>query len=232
MITTYLEKLIHSGLAKYNTFVFGTGGVGQIPVEPGSSIVITDFIYFNFCDVDGQINDSTEWFRRSVHQVDFYSEKSRNSYVFRSNVDGILISPGNSDLPYSNGHVKVDCYLVHDSDVHINVNTILPPNVWTIDFGLLPGKVNETENPLGYQNLNAVRKVDFGNNEEYIPYGLNRGTAAGIGGRGQMRVNVDLGSILKTPNVNDVRSAMIYPIINIGYVQINKSLGKIAQGTK
>lgn len=50
MLTYGLEKLIQKGLAEFQTFTFGAGGVGRIPVPDGSFIIITDFDYFYFAD--------------------------------------------------------------------------------------------------------------------------------------------------------------------------------------
>lgn len=52
MLTPYLEQLIHEGKAEYRETAIGGSGVGTIPVQPNERVVITDFIWNPFTDVD------------------------------------------------------------------------------------------------------------------------------------------------------------------------------------
>lgn len=124
MLTAALEKLILCGKANYNTFVVGGSQKNILNVQNDRFIIITDLTYY--CSVNlgnkaldagvAQINDL---FNNHLNtQLKIFSTKSQNSFLFRNNV---LIQPINAAFTSFNlspsGNVKLDTYLIHESDV-------------------------------------------------------------------------------------------------------------------
>lgn len=62
MLSQELEKLIRDGKARYKSYAVGGSGVGTIPVQANEKIVITDFTWFPFCDVDISSVGTLEYF--------------------------------------------------------------------------------------------------------------------------------------------------------------------------
>jgi len=62
MITPYLEELIRSGAAKYRSMAIGGSGVGTIPVQQNEKVVITDFTWNPFCDIQALPIGSIDYF--------------------------------------------------------------------------------------------------------------------------------------------------------------------------
>jgi len=232
MVSYLLEKLIHEGVARYNTHVIGSSGVGRIKVREKSFLVITDFTFYHFSDTgQGGVADPDEWLRRSVHQLDFSSEKYRNHYVIRGDVNTIMV-PGSDN--YSLGHSKYDTYLLHTSDVHINIITMPGADTWATNYSAVPGESQEFPPPLGYSGLLAVRENDLGTpGVQYLPLGVpgSAPLVATGGYRDQFRADVIAQNVLQDPSGASAKLTGTYPIVNIGYVQVNKEAGKIAQGT-
>jgi hypothetical protein len=124
MLTPALEKLVLCGKASYNTFVAGGSQKHILNVQNDRFIIITDLTYY--CSVNlgnraldaglAQINDL---FNNHLNtQLKIFSTKSQNSFLFRNNV---LIQPINVGYTSFNlspsGNVKLDTYLIHESDV-------------------------------------------------------------------------------------------------------------------
>jgi len=233
MLTPHLESLIYQGLANYNTAVIGGSGVGNIFVQKGSFIVITDFVFSHFADVDeANIGDPNEWLLRANHQIEFSSEKSRNHFVIRSDFNQLLTAPS---VTWPGGSTTFNTYLLHTSNVHINITSVRPVSTWLVNYSPVPADTNEDLPPLGYQGLDAVRVNSMGQGaREYVSLGDQREVTIPLtaGYRDQFRIDPTLNTRLNNPFIADARGNGCYPIVNIGYVQVNKEVGKIAQGTR
>jgi hypothetical protein len=122
MLTAQLEKMILEGRASYNTFIAGGSQKHILNVYKDRFIIITDLTYHAGANLDKTRGASREAINTFLAdalntQVKIFSTKSQNAYIFRNNVQ--IIPNGNLGefwvLPF--GSVKLDTYLIHESDV-------------------------------------------------------------------------------------------------------------------
>lgn len=225
MITPHLENLIHKGEAQFKTFVVACSGVSVLPVPKGCYIVITDIIYNPFTDVPENNSNGDTWANRNIinrkanKQIEFTSSKSKNHYVLR---DSFVqqITP-----------VIINTYLVHETNVTINICTFrtrTTANQLVFNYGTMPITNDVKQTPLGYGGLNdVVLEVELDNTQQqYLPaQPENDGIAANGDFRNQFKTDYDDDTkLIDSNNVayNGFLKDRAYPIINIGYVLINK----------
>lgn len=246
MITNYLEKLIADGEAQYRTHVHAISGIGVIDVPEGTHVIITDFTYFPFADPEEEEDgfDAQEFINRSVHQVEFQSKTSKNNFIIR---DTLQLSANNQSFPPPGGMridaipnfgppIKFDTYLVHGNDIRLRIGTVQLP---APQIGILAGPVfGEPPFPNGYGLDPAIIAVQgTGSNLSfYTPQGQDVAKESGFpiqtgqAVTDQLRIPyVDFAgfeSELKfLLNFNQTPLAnRTYPIINIGMVQINRTI--------
>lgn len=181
---------------------------------------------------------------KSVHQLQFRSAKSIDKYIIRETL-GLLIFP-NDTVPFTvtpNGYYHKDCYLVHTSNVEINILTVPPVSEWEITVDKLPLKSNEPPQPLGYgqtaSGLNAVRQIVFDNalqTQQYFPLTNKRDDLNLIPGQYREQFKVDANEKNKlNPPVPQGEDTLVvgknYPIVNVAYVQVDMNYNKFVKGT-
>lgn len=229
MITPKLEELIHCGKAAYKTFVLGLSGNNVIPVTKGKYIVITDILYYPFTDMPEALDQSNYFdiLKKSNKQIEFTSSKSKNHYVIRDS------------LPNAALNTKIDTYLVHISDVTVNICVIpsLTDAAMTLVYGVAPITEDNKAAPVGYGGLADV--LVSANlvtpNEQYQPANnTNSGVAVGADYREQLKVNITNATKLinlNNPIYDGFLKDRTFPIINIGYVLVNEMPNQFLQAS-
>jgi len=225
MLTANLESWIQKGKAEFKTFSFGGSGVGTIPVPTNHFIIITDFDYFYFSDVETE----SDFARRSVFQLSFRSQKSNNHFIIRNGItpvgEGVIIT----FFPYHK-----DCYLTHEGNVQIDIVNVPTTTGWAITTLPLPAKSNEAPQPVGYGigGQPAVRRIDFSGTENYLPLTkLRDDIASGNFYREQFKVDVNAANKLNPPFTGSHLGNFSYPIVNVSYVLFNMNLNEFVQAS-
>lgn len=167
----------------------------------------------------------------ATHQLEFRSTKSRNHFIIRENVQVFPATmAGGIGFWNVNGFYHRDVYLVHTESVQMNISRVPSPDNWTTNYSALPEKSQEFSLPVGYGQgiLSAVRRVDFGGAgaDGYEPLTSEFEDLPGTAPQEQFKVNIQAGRELSDPTVilnpeanNGDRN---YPLVNVGYVLINK----------
>jgi len=196
-------------------------------------------------DVNPEEGDPmTEYLEKTVHQLVFRSEKSVNNFLIRETL-GLLIFP-NDTMPFKvspNGVYQKQTYLVHTSNVEINILTVPPVERWAVDYSQLPNKSNEDNQPAGYgmeaAGLQAVREIIFdaaGNTQQYLPLTEKRDNLPLLPGqyREQFKVDANADNKLNKP-IGQTGDTFIvrknYPLVNVGYVEIFMNYNKFVQNS-
>lgn len=241
MITPKLEELIHCGKAQYKTWVHGSAGSAKIPVRPNSYIIITDINYQGFI-YSGRLNnllDLDEVMLNSVKQLEIASDKSSNHFVIRDTDYRFDNNDPTLFCAFTRDNFKFDTYLVHTKDIFIRVAIFPRVSNWVQTNANQPAQANDKPQPIGFgintagtlPALPTSITIDLGGNavpptdQQYIPLqsdGVTPATITTDGYRNQFRTNYELANAPRatmtgTPNY----SQFAYPIVNIGYVQIN-----------
>lgn len=256
MITTGLEKLILSGKASYKTFVAGGAAKSVLQMGVDRWIIITDFVYYPFipyADVIGGegvpiINGTTgstdlkQLVGKNLTQLNIFSKKSFNHFVFKNNYSPIPID-SDTNTPIMGGDpIKFDTYLVHEEDVTFDF-VREPPNVnppvagvglIQTDFGVSNTSVPSKPRPLDYGGegitdpLGATLNVNLRNEwDDNAGAAIAQTRPLGNGSIGFTIPNVGNFNSLQLPvadetsitnGINNV--AISYPVVNVGYVEI------------
>lgn len=114
MITPHLERLIWEGKATYKTFIAGGGQKCNLPIPNDHFVIITDITYFNTLMIpEDRLNDLKYITDKLITQVNIFSDKNFNRYLFRNNFTTAFSSDGQGNFPI--GHVHHDVYLIHQN---------------------------------------------------------------------------------------------------------------------
>jgi hypothetical protein len=236
MIPSNLIDLIERGHAKYKTWVVGATGSSRIPVPKNNYIVITDFQYSHFVDrnFDDETFDIAQALKNIVHHVSFKSnQQERIMYTIRSAFRMEFYEGNNFIVPVV-PETKFDTYQVHSTDVHIDIWRLPDFSNWVMSISRLSDMTAEQPGPLGYgtQNngpyQNVLRSIEFSGvgTEKFVPYGNNQGVPLTAGWREQFFGNIDNNTFLNPPATGSIDCNYTYPIINIGYVLVNRAFDK------
>jgi len=231
MITPELEKLILSGNASYNTFVIGGSDKSILNVSNNRFIVITDITYFHQVNLPEETDNLIEY--RDLNfllkdrlntQLRIFSKKSNNLFLFRNMLNIERYSNSGPLLFYvtDNGQTHLSTYLVHDQDVSFSfcsagdqvtvVNGFSPAEsigfAPPFDFGLQgqPGALIVPQ--VTKFNLSNTRCVPAGNKYK-VPLVTQ-----------SFEFMTDFNAGNKLQNLDN---ASAYPIVLVGYVEINGS---------
>jgi hypothetical protein len=233
MITPNLVELIEKGDAQYKTWTTGATGSARIPVPKNNYIVITDFHYSHFVDRTPDFEnpefDMAAVLKNVVHHLSFVSYGQNYLYTIRSSFrqqfwEGLnFITPSESDTKY-------DTYQVHRNDVHIDIWRLIDFENWIMTVSKLSDKTAEPANPAGYgtlnntPNQNVLREIFFNGllGDQFVPYGENQGIVLTQAWREQFFNAITNVSALNRPATESIDCNYSYPILNIGYVLVNK----------
>ena len=155
MLTPILEKLILCGDAVSGTFTAGGSAAQNLIVPNDRFIVIHKMIHFPYIPVE-DTTDLDALQQGLITQMQVFSEKSFNSFVFRNNV-GVDMAFNNGAFPLFVNQIRtgaptdIDCYLVHESDVAFNFSKGIAPATFTI--GIKPGKAPARKPEFGYGKI-------------------------------------------------------------------------------
>lgn len=131
MLTPALEKIVLSGKGSFNTFVAGGSEKSILNVDNDRFIIITDLTIFPMTPATKLVNwDSATIEAQFVnYQLKVFSEKSYNNFVVKPSmtINGYHDpGSGGDKFTISGGQpVKLDTYLIHESDVSFTVSKAL-----------------------------------------------------------------------------------------------------------
>lgn len=235
MITPHLERLIFQGKAAYMTHVIGGTQKAILNVKPNHFIVILDLHYNYAMKMDkimGDADSLTQLETKFNTQVKIFSSKSHNSFMFRDAVTlAGIAGGGNPFYGMPNGGIKLDTYLIHESDVSFtisNAGTLSDSIAALLDpasIGFAPPYDYGKEGLVGSIPIREVGKVDLSTSgDDFVNSGGELYTAGQVGHNtpNELMFPVDLAN--NYVNIND---AFNYPIINVGYVEIDGNLTDI-----
>jgi len=173
--------------------------------------------------------------KKSAHQLEFRSRKSRNHYVIREDIEIFNRTPFTgleNDFTYNvRGYYHRDTYLVHTESVQVNIINISVPESWAVNYGASSSKSQEENLPVGYGqvgivNLPTVQEATLnGVNERYKPLTPEFTDPLGGAAQEQFKFNTEAGRELQNPSIpliDGYSNGRNYPIVNIGYVLINQ----------
>jgi hypothetical protein len=226
MLTPCLEKLVLCGKASYNTFVAGGAQKHILNVKNDRFIIITDLTYYCSVNVGARALDMTldritDLFTKHLNtQLKIFSTKSQNAFLFRNNV---LIQPINRDNTSFNvspiGHVKLDTYLIHESDV-------------SFTFSYAGARRSVTNGTTKAESIAFPPPFDYGKDGQPGALNIEKITADGFlslstlnGGQleitGGQPENLELSFPVDSNTIYDhVFNSWSQPIVQIGYVEI------------
>jgi len=229
VLSPLLEKLVLTEKASLRTTVVGKSGQAVIPVGADRTVIIVEFDYQHFIDFVDPDN-LNQILSRSVHQLSFKSKKSRNHFIIRDNLQ-TLEMPGPTFVTTVNGYYRKETFLVHNDRIIVQI-VGAPFTTGTISTpGAAPANVGTEQPPLGYgfgafAIPQTVNEEDFPNTYEYSPL-----TVANIPFISTSRFKTSQllfpvsGVTALNPTFNvDEKGQRTYPIVNITYVEINRSL--------
>lgn len=219
MLTAHLEKLILQGKASYKTFVAGGSSKHVLNVDNDRYIIITDLTYFSEVNLPRPFGSSEDLAllleKRLNTQLRIFSRKSFNQYLYRNSINIIQIDTDRFRfVPV--GSTKLDCYLVHESDVSFTFS--VAGNRTNVDTG-----VSETD------SIASPPPYDYGKNGQIGAVavrlvGDSGGTRTANAGQGKVdntQISLELSFPVDTgtqiPNLDD---SSCYPILQVGYVEI------------
>lgn len=230
MLTPTLEKLVLSGNATYNTFVVGGTEKHILNVPSNRFIIITDITYFSQLQTsDGNAHITRNQIENELlpqlnTQLKVFSNKSVNNFVFRNNFN---IAP-TSFLPGANannfffvtptGSVKLDTYLIHESDV-------------SFTFSLAKGEVDVLRDKTPVKSIAYPPPFDYGKGDAALDVRLIgqdsdyrfQNTVAGTvqpfidGKANSLQLQFPIGAATALQNID---TPVAYPIVLISYVEI------------
>lgn len=246
------QAMLNTYFPGFTALVFGAGGAWFVEVTttaPGAAYNgITPNITFNpvppIVDISpfqygtASVTSRDNINANSTHQLEFRSTKSRNHFIIRENVqiDEFLAINEEGEaieniLSYNvRGFYHRDTYLVHTESVQINVIKVPPPSSWVGSTYLPPSpRSQEFSQPVGYgQTISPVliptmRQAVFVPGEAYDPLTKQFEDLPGVA-QDQLKLNVIPGRELVDPTLpaTGTSNDRNYPVINIGYVLVNK----------
>ena len=113
MLTERLERLIWEGKASFKTFTIGGSEKHILPVDKNSWIIITEILYFP--QNNGILNDVDDSSDTLLTQLNVFSKKSFNSFVFRNELQ--FHDHAGQHFAFPGSPVPIDCYLIHEDNV-------------------------------------------------------------------------------------------------------------------
>jgi len=237
IIPDNLIKKIHAGEAAFHTAVLGAAPTNVIRVPDNKYIVIVTFTSFHFLD-QASSGDIPGSFLNRVYQIEFQSNKSQNHFVLRSDLR-IDIAAG-AETAIATGSTTFNTYLVHLDDVNVIVIKE-NPFPWTTSLGDIPPGLSGQPPPLGTEAgvkgaFPVILDIEYAG-ALAVSNPLTSKFHTKVGGPGNqyngLRFSVTATSKfsgLGFPNVNNSGPGS-YPIINVGYVLVNKNPGDKVQGS-
>ena len=222
MLSPTLEKLILCGKASYNTFVAGGSQKHILNVKNDRFIIITDLTYFSGINTAnrnlGLSADELKILVKNFNtQLRIFSNKSFNQYVFRNQLNVVPNLNGTLHDVWPVGSVKLDTYLIHESDVSFTFS--YAGSRALIDLG-------NTE----ADSIAFAPPYDYGKDGQagVLPVRLkgNAGTMkTSNSGQNKVDPNDQIDLQLSFPvdastNILGLDNAVCYPILQIGYVEI------------
>jgi len=236
MIPNELEKLVLCQKAFSKTITIGRSGQLVIPVAEDSTVIIWNFDYMHFIDVL-DFEDMDEVFSRSVHQVQFRSEKSNNNFIIRDDVTITEITgPGGLAINEANvvGHYLKDVYLIHSGNIVVTIS-VAPPLVGTVTaVGSPPNRLKPQSPPLGYGSDAPTAIVQTTN--EIYPAATGEvialSTKFGVSSiptpmpSGDLRYPIGLATALNPTHITSEQGQRSYPILNINYVELPRNVAE------
>lgn len=222
MLTHHLEKLILAGKASYNTFVAGGSQKHILPVDNDRFIIITDLIYFNSANAktfyEATRADVEDLLANLNTQIRIFSSKSINQFLMRNavNITPDSITGKYNIMPF--GSVKIDTYLVHESNV-------------SITFSYAGDRLNIDTGNSETDSTAFAPPYDYGKDGQpgVLPVRLVGGATATYktanAGLGKVDAGDQIDLELSFPvdaahNYAQLDNAAGYPILQIGYVEI------------
>ena len=240
MIPSNLIELIEKGEAQFRNWCTGGSGATRIPVPKNNYIVITDFHFQHFIDVDPLAESDkeirAELAKNHVHNLAFRSYGSEYFYGIRSGYQAIAanLDAGLFTIPQVDS--KYNCYQVHKTDCHIDIWRYTDYLQWVQAFQPLNDATTETPNPVGYGTKpngapyqDALVGIEFGvGGAVYLPYWLEGGLPFGAtpGTVDMFRDSINNGTFLFPPDLRRPDAHFTYPILNISYVLVNHPFNK------
>ena len=232
MITPHLEKLIFEGRAQYKTFVGGYGQKHIINVPDNRYIIITDLWYTPTLYYDPKLATNPdplirvsidEQFKRNMlTQLTIIGKRGFNRFLFKNSItkDLFFDPPKIENSFYSaNNPIHLSCYLIHtdgvsltfsNQDLFVAVTNIIAPEI-----------VPALETPGDYGKLGipgSIPVIDFAvTGSGYQNNFVNVSITPTVPGTNELSFPVDSSTNLDQTVKQD---AISYPILNIGYVEI------------
>ncbi len=226
MVTPELEKLILEGKATYKTFVAGGSTKSILDLQINRWIVITDFVVYPFLPSSYPISLETfgaEFQNGIITQMNIFSNKSYNSFVFRNSINWVVI--GDNVYPSLVSPIKYDTYLIGEQSIVFNflraennVGNLLT----TTDVGLTPADSIGLKPPLDYGKSGLPTSIN-------VPRVRNTGILAGefrpLGNKIPNLSNPSFTELSFPVNAStdfsgESAGALQFPIVNVGYVEI------------
>lgn len=221
MLSPTLEKLILCGKASYNTFVAGGSQKHVLNVKNDRFIIITDLTYFSSVNsptnqnIDLNGENFNEILKRLNTQLRIFSNKSFNQYLFRNQ---LTLSPStNGYNVFPVGSVKLDTYLIHESDV-------------SITFSYAGARLNVDTGQSETDSIAFAPPYDYGKEGQagVLPVRLISGTGTmktSNSGQNKVDPNDQIDLQLSFPvdagtSFDGLDNPACYPILQIGYVEI------------
>lgn len=227
LLSPLLEKLVLSGKAKLKTTVIGHSGHAIISATEDKLIIIIEFDYQHFVDFPGS-GTLAEFIERSVHQLQFSSPKSHNHFIIREPLNSI---DGGMNTN-TNGAYKKETFLIHDNIIHVNI-VLVPSPLGGGSVGGQPIANSGTQQPpLGYgTGATGITQTESYSDVtalwEYLPL-TEQFSPTGFTGFpfnvSQFLVPVQVATALNPTNDSNIRATRSYPIVNITYVEILRTL--------
>lgn len=218
--------------------IFSNGQVLTVSnLQPATTVLTTNNPFFG---ASQGVVSLSEILAKKNKMLEFRSLKSRNAFAINQNVRvGITIEQSQFVQVISPvGNFQRNTYLVHESDVSINIWTVPESETWGGNYGGLPNRSGQAPAPNGYgvaplppgiANLQEILFDGVGGTEQYIPIGINKIDTALIpilNSRQQFRPDITDSRKLENPTTPPPAGIILtgnrYPLINIEYVQFDK----------
>jgi len=234
MITPHLEKLIFEGRAQYKTFVGGYGQKHIINVPDNRYIIITDLWYTPTLYYDPSLAYNPDPLRRvsiddqfknnMLTQLTIIGKRGFNRFLFKNSITKDFLTPDPlkplpRDFYSANNPIHLSCYLIHTDGVSLTFsNQSLFVAVSNI---VAPEIVPALETPGDYGKLGipgSIPVIDFAvTGSGYQNNFVNVSITPTVPGTNELSFPVDSSTNLDQTVKQD---AISYPILNIGYVEI------------
>ena len=229
LLSPLLEKLVLSGQAVLKTNVIGHSGHSVLEVSKNSLIIIVEFDYQNFVDYEDP-DDLSNVVERSVHQLQFRSPKSSNHFIIREPLNTLGVTMP-SQINNVNGTYRKETFLIHEGNVEISIVLVPSPAGGANLLGTAPSELGAQQPPLGYGTgataiLSTIGYIDGVFANEYVPL-TRKFTPFTFGvffNTSQFLAPVNPFTALEPTFTGSNVGARSYPIVNVTYVEILRSL--------